>query len=36
LDDSEEEIDETFKYVKTDCDKSLKIKRDGKSESAPA
>jgi len=36
LDDSEEEIDEILKNVKTECDKSLKIKRYGKSESAPA
>ncbi len=34
--DSEDEIDKTLKYVKTECDKSLKMKRDGKSESAPA
>jgi len=37
LDDySEDEIDKTLKYVKTECDKSLKIKIEKKSESAPA
>ena len=39
MDYSEDEIDKTLdktlKYVKTECDKFLKVKRDRKSESAP-